>query len=158
MSRFKKLKYMIILLIFSFLGLSEQISWSALGGPSSSIETDSKTFTVMKHAAVKNNNYTIHELTYDAGIIKEYVSLDNIVFAVSWQGVSYPDLSQLLGTYLNEYQTMSQQKRRIRGNRHSSQLVSGDLIVEKWGHMRNHQGRAYVPSLLPAGMTADAIK
>lgn len=158
MNYFKKFKYLIPLLIFNFLGLSTQISWSALGGPASSVETDSKTFATMKHSAVKSNNYTVHELTYDAGIIKEYVSSDNVVFAVSWQGISYPDLSQLLGTYLNEYRTTSQQKRRIKGNRHSSQVVSGDLIVEKWGHMRNHQGRAYVPSLLPSGVTADAIK
>jgi len=158
MNNFSKFKYIIILLIWSFLGLPTQTGWSALGEPASSIETDSKAFAVMKRTAVKNTAYTVHELVYDAGIIKEYISLDNIVFAVSWQGISHPDLSQLLGTYLNEYKTKSQQQRHIRGNRHSSQRTSNDLIVEKWGHMRNHRGRAYVPSLLPSGVTASAIK
>ena len=38
-------------------------------------------------------------------------------------------------------------------------LTSPDrVVVEKWGHMRNLQGRAYAPALLPPGVSSDEIR
>jgi len=32
------------------------------------------------------------------------------------------------------------------------------VVVEKWGHVRNLQGRAYPPALIPLGVSVDEIK
>jgi len=32
------------------------------------------------------------------------------------------------------------------------------VVVEKWGNMRNLQGRAYAPALIPPGVSIDEIK
>ncbi len=42
--------------------------------------------------------------------------------------------------------------------RKRQQLTTDNIVVEKWGHMRNLQGRAYVPGLVPAGVSIDEIK
>jgi hypothetical protein len=43
------------------------------------------------------------------------------------------------------------------GRRHVTVKTDG-VVVEKWGHMRNLQGRAYAPALIPQGVSVDEIK
>jgi len=43
------------------------------------------------------------------------------------------------------------------GRRHV-QVKTDGVVVEKWGHMRNMQGRAYAPALIPKGVNVDEIK
>jgi hypothetical protein len=48
--------------------------------------------------------YTLHEITREDGtVVKEFVSPAGIVFAVSWQGPSLPNLVQLLGNYFPQF-------------------------------------------------------
>ena len=42
--------------------------------------------------------------------------------------------------------------------RRNQKVETNRIVVEKWGHMRNLQGRAYVPALIPAGVSIDEIK
>jgi hypothetical protein len=37
-------------------------------------------------------------------------------------------------------------------------LKANNVVVEKWGHMRNLQGRAYAPALMPQGVSVDEIR
>jgi hypothetical protein len=32
------------------------------------------------------------------------------------------------------------------------------VVVERWGHMRDLHGRAYLPALLPDGVTVDDLQ
>ena len=89
--------------------------------------------------------------------VREYVSSAGIVFGIAWNGLVYPDLTQLLGPYNDEYQKAMGQAKRQPGRRHA-RVKSNDVIVEKWGHMRNLQGRAYAPGLVPQGVSVDEIK
>jgi hypothetical protein len=43
------------------------------------------------------------------------------------------------------------------GRRHVT-VKTDSVVVEKWGHMRNLQGRAYAPALIPKGVNVDEIK
>lgn len=99
----------------------------------------------------------VREVTSDANIVREYISPSGIIFAFAWNGLSHPDLTSQLGSYAGEYQKALRQSPGQKGKRHS-QVKGNRVIVEKWGHMRNMQGRAYIPSLIPTGVSIDEIK
>lgn len=130
---------------------------ATLGESVDSVAADSKAFSAVQHAAVTRNGYTIHALTSDANVVREYISSSGVVFGVAWNGLSHPDLTSLLGSYVSEYHQALQQSSNRRGQRHT-QVKANRVFVEKWGHMRTLQGRAYIPALIPPGVTIDEIK
>jgi hypothetical protein len=105
---------------------------------------------------VPERAYRLHEFTRDDGTsIREYVSFDGKVFGVSWKGPSLPDLSQLLGSNFAEFQNTLQ---RRPGRRKAAVVRNSDLVVESTGHTRAFYGRAYLNSLLPAGVTQEVVR
>ena len=102
--------------------------------------------------------YTVHDISRDDGtLIREYVTPAGKVFGVSWSGPTIPDLSQLLGSYSSEFRnTLLAQPKSF--GRKPAAVHNSDLVVETGGHMRAFQGRAYVNSMLPAGVSREAIK
>jgi hypothetical protein len=101
--------------------------------------------------------YTVQEIDYDGTAVREYISSSGIVFAIAWNGIRHPDLSALLGSYAGQYQQALQNTPRQPGARHISVKADG-VVVEKWGHVRALQGRAYAPDLIPPGVNTDEIK
>lgn len=100
--------------------------------------------------------YTVEQISTPAGVtVNEYVSPNGTVFAVSWRGPRPPDLAQLLGAYFAEYQAAAAAPQAQR--RHLV-VQSAHLVVEASGHMRDLRGRAYVPSLMPPGVSTDEIQ
>jgi hypothetical protein len=130
---------------------------AALGESMNSVESDRKAFSAVHHATQARNGYTVQELKSDANVVREYISPSGIVFAIAWNGLSHPDLTTVLGTYVGEYQQALLHTPGRKGTRHL-QVKTGRIIVEKWGHMRNMQGRAYIPALIPSGVSIDEIK
>jgi hypothetical protein len=100
--------------------------------------------------------YEIEEITTDTGMrVREYLGRDGVVFAVSWSGPALPDLQRLLGTHYVEYTTALAALTRP-GLHRSVRIASAELVVESSGHLRAYAGRAYLPTLVPAGIsTAD---
>ncbi len=99
--------------------------------------------------------YTMHEIQAASGVqVNEYVAPSGSVFAVSWQGPFLPDMKQLLGPWFDEYARQMHAKRR----RGPVSIHTPDLVVEMTGHARWKAGRAYVPSLVPAGVTPTEIE
>lgn len=100
--------------------------------------------------------FSVHQLQLSSGtVVNEYVSPAGMVFAVSWQGPSIPDLQQVLGRYFDAYVAAT----RNRGSASSARaLPSSGLVAQSGGHMRAYFGRAYVASMLPRGVLADEIK
>ena len=151
-------------IIFLCLGLSAallaiaQQAKATLGESVDSVESDRKAFSAVKHATTVRNGYSIHELALDGTFVREYVSPSGIVFGIAWNGMTYPDLTPLLGAYASEYQTAQRQTPRSPGHRHYQMVKADRVVVEKWGHMRNLKGRAYVPALIPPGVSIDEIK
>jgi hypothetical protein len=147
---------------------------ATLGGPAQSIVVDQQALggqvRMLNHpqsltgqqapldqsAALSNPAYTVEQISTPAGVrVNEYLSVDGTVFAVSWRGPRPPDLSQLLGSYFAEFQaaavSSSAQRSHLR-------IRTDKLVVETSGHMRDLRGRAYLPALLPTGVSADEIQ
>jgi hypothetical protein len=145
------------LFVLMFIPVTARIVQATLGESSDSVESDSRTFSAARHATQPHIGYTVQDFTTDGNVVREYISPSNVVFAIAWNGLSHPDLTPLLGTYLQEFQQALRNTSRQRGKRHM-QVTANRVIVEKWGHMRNMQGRAYIPSLIPAGVSINEIK
>lgn len=149
--------------LFFCIGLSltiltiTQNARAALGEPAESIAKDIKALSSARRATTTRNSYTVQEIVSDANTVREYVNTSGIVFAIAWNGLTHPDLTPLLGSYAGEYQKALQKTIRVPGRRHL-QVKSNNVVVEKWGHMRNLQGRAYIPALMPQGVSIDEIR
>jgi hypothetical protein len=130
---------------------------ATLGESVDSVASDRKALSTMQGTTTISPGYTIHEVRSETTIIREYISPSGVVFGIAWNGLTHPDLTPLLGSYTYEYQNALRQIPRQPGRRHV-QVKTDRVIVEKWGHMRNLQGRAYAPALIPQGISIDEIK
>lgn len=130
---------------------------ATLGAGADSIAGDYQALSASKRATTTRANYTVQEVASDATTVREYLTLSGVVFAVAWNGLVHPDLTVLLGSYAGEYQVAKRQSPRKHGQR-NLKVRSNRVVVETWGHMRNLQGRAYLPDLLPAGVNVNEIK
>ena len=155
----KRKLYALFSLGLSIVALAiPQQTQAALGESAESIESDQGALAAVKHATKVREGYSIHEFTLDGTTVREYVSPTGIVFGIAWNGLAHPDLTRLLGSYTGEYETALQQTPRKPGLRRHEVLKTDRVVVERWGHMRNLQGRAYAPALLPPGITSDEIR
>jgi hypothetical protein len=122
---------------------------AALGGDAASVEAD----RVNLKGALRVTpaaSYQLQELTLPSGtVLHEYLAAGK-VFAVSWRGPLMPDLSQVLGGYFARYAQAATQP----AIRHRLVVVNDpDLVMSSAGHMHAFHGRAWIPSLLPAGFS-----
>jgi hypothetical protein len=133
-------------------------SYAVLGGTSDSVEAD----RARMHASLKiatANAYAIHEITTQTGtLIREYVSLEGRVFGVAWEGPFMPDMRQLLGGYFEHFSAAAKVQRDSHVGRRPLNIQERGLVVQTAGHMRAYSGRAYDPALLPAGVSANAVR
>jgi len=136
---------------------SVQRAEAVLGESADSVESDRRVLSAVRGATTVRDGYTVHEVSSGATTVREYVSPAGTVFAVAWNGLAHPDLTLLLGAYAGEYENALQQTPRKRGQR-TLRVQANRVVVEKWGHIRNLQGRAYAPDLIPPGVSIDAIK
>lgn len=130
---------------------------ATLGEPADSVTSDSKALSTVQRSTTVRSGYSVQVMESDATTVREYVAPSGIVFGIAWNGMVHPDVTKLLGTYAGEYNQALKQSPRKPGSRHQ-QVKTGRLVVEKWGHMRNFQGRAYDPNLLPPGVDSEDIK
>jgi hypothetical protein len=130
---------------------------ATLGESVDSITLDRKPLSAMRGAATVGNGYTVHEITSGSTTVREYVSSSGTVFGIAWNGLINPNLTQLLGTYAGEYEEALLHTPRQPGRRHL-QVITKRVVVEKWGHMRNLQGRAYARDLMPPGVSVNEIR
>jgi hypothetical protein len=130
---------------------------AALGESADSVAADREALGDGAVSTTVRNGYTVQEIRTDAVVLREYISSTGVVFAIAWNGLIHPDLKHLLGSYLNEYETALRQTQREAGRR-QLRVMSNRVVVEKWGHMRALQGRAYVPNLIPPGVSVDEIE
>jgi Protein of unknown function (DUF2844) len=130
-------------------------AFAALGGDAASVDDDTAKMKGQARATPANG-YTISEITLPSGtVVREYVSSEGKVFAVTWSGMAVPDLRQTLGTYFEEYKAAAAAPHS--GHNHLT-IRQSDLVVTTGGHMRAWRGQAYVPSLLPPNFSLDEIK
>ena len=130
---------------------------AALGESIDSVASDETALVAKRASKTDRNGYAVHELRSDSVTLREYVAPTGVIFAIAWNGLIHPDLTPLLGSYAGEYRTALRHSPREPGRR-NQKVETNRIVVEKWGHMRNLQGRAYVPALIPAGVSIDEIE
>lgn len=127
---------------------------AALGGNEASIVADQVNMKATRRT-FSAPEYTVHEIQTSSGtLIKEYISPQGQVFAVSWHGPFMPDLQQVLGSYFAEYSAAASNKR---GGRGSLLVKQPGLVVRSGGHMRSFSGQAYIPKMVPPSVAIDEI-
>jgi hypothetical protein len=95
-----------------------------------------------------------HVLVLPTGmVIRQYLSPSGAVYAVSWHGHRMPNVQEILGSYAEQLS----HRDRIKGGRHNMRLTGTDFMMSATGHGQTFSGRAWVPSLVPAGVDLDSI-
>ena len=131
-----------------------------------STDTGAATVSGMSVRAAKMTTasaYTERSVTLSGGTIeREYINAAGTVFAVTWNGPFMPDLQSLFGqTAYDQYVAALQTAQANTTGRRKGgpvALSENGLNVQITGHQRAIAGRAYVPSLLPSGVTVDALQ
>ena len=127
-------------------------SWAALGGDLASVQSDAQAFGASSTSAA-TAGATVYTQTLPAGLmLRQYISATGLVFAVAWQGPVQPDFERLLGTYFQTYALAQRQQRR------GVNVQTAAVVIESGGMMRSFNGRAFLPSALPAGLLAQDIR
>jgi len=147
LNRFKLLTALVIAL--------PSLAFASLGGTASSVQVDQINMKATKHVASTSVSFTVHEIQLPSGTtVREYVATNGRVFGVAWNGPVMPNLRQVLGSYFDTFTQSS----NVTKNGHSHLMVrEADLVVHSTGHMRAFHGNAYVPSMLPEGVTSNQI-
>jgi len=129
-------------------------AFAVLGGDAASVTNDQLHMQAMLRST-QLKGYTMHELIAPSGTVREYVTAQGKVFGIAWQGPARPDFQKLLGTYFQQFIAAGKNHRRNNG---PLVIEQPGLVLYSGGHMRAFFGKAYVPDMLPQGVTADAIK
>jgi len=149
-----RLSTLFVAALFAVLAVSAS-AFAELGGGADTVHRDASYFKATEQVT-QAATHTVHEMQTASGAsLRQYVSNSGTVFAVSWASPMRPDLKQLLGTYFSEYAQAMQTTRRRRG---PVIVQTPGLVVESAGHMRGFVGHAYIPSLMPEGVTVHDIR
>ena len=130
---------------------------AGLGEDASSVQADQAQM-LGSLRSTPTQAYAVHEIQGATGtVVREYVS-GGKVFGVAWQGPWPPDMRQILAGYFDRYQRSAQTQVSSRAGRRPLMIEEPGLVVQSGGHMRSFAGRAYVPEMLPPGVSAEAIQ
>jgi hypothetical protein len=150
----------LILMLFLSL-LQGALAHAALGGSPSDFGGTPVRQAARSLAAAGSDSgaavYTVSQSTLDSGtIVREYSDAAGVVFAVSWNGPTLPDLRTLLG---DKFTTMTAAAGKRPKAGHSQLAVEqSDVVIVSNGHMRSFAGHAWLPSALPAGFDTNTIE
>jgi hypothetical protein len=131
---------------------------AALGERADSIAADEAALAAARGQADARPAFRIERLDSPARTVREYVAPSGVVFAVTWEGLSPPDLDAVLGAYAAPVRRAFAQGGGGHTGRRARRIEAEGAVVETWGHMRSMHGRAYVPALVPAGVALDEIR
>ena len=155
-----------IKIIIAAMGVVLLIAASAparagLGGNAASIDADMAALrgaasNPLAESASAPSSYDVRSFASGDGVtVREYAAHSGPVFGVAWQGRRPPDLRVLLGSYYSEYSAANAAKGHV--DLHHSMTKGPNSIVVMGGRMGHIVGRAYVPSLAPAGVDPKAV-
>ena len=130
-------------------------AWAALGESVSSVATDTQVLRGT-HIMMSKVGFDQHQITMsDGSVVNEFVSPAGVVFGISWKGRFAPNLQQLLGTYMTNFE-QGQRTHVIR--RRALAIQGNDFVYTSVGIPGNFRGRAYAPSLVPANLAPEVVQ
>jgi len=128
---------------------------AVLGGKVESVAADQAQMNASRKIT-SNGRFQVHELQTDGNnVVREFVTPDGNVFGVTWTTQFVPQYSQLLGGYTDRLNKAAQARRNHRA---PLNINEPGFVFSAFGHMRYFSGRAYVPSMVPAGVLAEEIR
>jgi hypothetical protein len=129
---------------------------AGLGEGVDSVARDHASLRAHASSVVPMQAYDLHEMTTaDGGRVREYVTRDGTVFAVTFSGRTMPDLHTVLGSRYAEYAAATSARRT---NHKVFAMSAPGLVMEVVKLPRGITGSAHVPSLLPSGVTARDLR
>jgi hypothetical protein len=140
---------------YAALGSAPGANTRAVASPRSLLQSTTP-LNAATTPAMSATPYTVREANGADGVtIREYVLPANVVFAVTWQGPVRPDMSALLGSYFPNFATAGEGRARGTGP-----LIkhSGDFHIESAGRAGYFFGKAYLPRLVPANVSANDLQ
>ena len=97
--------------------------------------------------------YSVYTHTLPNGtVVREYLSRQDLVFALVWQGPAWPDYVLMLGRFYDRFATLSKKRRA------GQAPTDTGLVVEMSGLMGALRGRIYLPAQLPEGVMPGEVK
>ena len=122
-------------------------AFAALGGAPMAAPPQVATAGTQQAVTSAGAAYTHLQRQLDTGtVLHEFVDAGGSVFAVAWSGPFLPDLRELLGASFT-----AMQESAARGRTSALSISRPDLVLVSAGHMRGFEGRAWLPTRLPAG-------
>jgi hypothetical protein len=137
-------------------------AWGALGGDFGSVQAD-QVHMLGTLRSTTMASYTVHEIQSSSGtVVREYVASSGTaagkVFAIGWKGPWPPDMRQVLGGYFDQYVQAAKAHNAAHLGRRPLVIEEPGLVMHAGGHPRGFVGRAYVPGMLPAGLSAEDVQ
>lgn len=122
-------------------------AFAALGSAPTAPSPPASPATTQQAVTASGAPYTHLQRQLDTGtVVHEFVDAGGTVFAVAWSGPFLPDLRELLGASFPALQEGA-----ARGRTSALSISRPDLVLVSAGHMRGFEGRAWLPTRLPAG-------
>jgi hypothetical protein len=132
-----------------------------LGGDEASVQADQQRLQGVRRQSLSMRAQTaavMHEIRQsDGSVIREYMTPDGRVFAVTWSTHFRPDLETLFGAHAASYTAAAAEAMKSPGIKRQVHLQRDDLVVRASAHLNVFMGRAHVRSLVPAGVDVDAL-
>ena len=130
----------------------QSVAFADLGGDVKSVSAD-RQMMQGRLLSTAGQQYTLHEITTSGGtLVREYETLQGKIFAVTWKGPFPPNLQQLFGSYYDRYQSAAAASAQVHPGMHRQlSITQPDFVMQALGRMRAFHGKAYIPSLVPAG-------
>jgi hypothetical protein len=129
---------------------------AALGDSQATLEAEVVTTNAAPRLLAAPAYTVVETQTAQAVSVRQYLSSNGVVFAVTWQGPFKPDLRQLLGTYFLSYSTAQ----RVAGSQRLRTIGivnQPDVVVLSGGRPRAFVGSAYLPALVPRGVDVSSL-
>ncbi|CAJ6764779.1 Protein of uncharacterised function (DUF2844) [Burkholderia pseudomallei] len=134
---------------------------AALGGEPVNYEAGSQVpphiYDVRPESASQQPYTVQRDLIQNRTEVHQYIDGNGKVFAVAWSGSAKPNLQTLLGGKLFSTMIRSQSASH-HGSRHSLNQWNDDLVVQSQSHGHLFRGRAWIPSMLPQGVSPEVIQ
>lgn len=154
------------LLLMLFLSvLQGALAYAALGSSPSSFEQNGIQMaarSIMPRSADSIAVYTVSQNRLASGtVVREYANLQGVVFAVSWNGPTLPDLQSLMGeqfTMLSNHSNPDAARAGTGAPQRQLALSPSDMMMVASSHQRNYVGRAWIPAALPPGFNTAVIE
>ena len=153
---YRTCKCALFLLVVSINPLGMGFAYAGLGGDVASVNADAADLHGIV-SAEDFSRYTAQEIAAPNGMrVREFLNGNGCVFAVTWTGPALPDLRRLMGVRFAEYAAALAALKHP-GLQRSLRVAMPDLIVETAGHLRAYVGRAYLPALIPSGVSLSEL-